>query len=155
MCCGLLICHYCAALIKKTSNKHTKCYRLCLTCWTRLFWNGLHRGAEPIPFYISTLWRRRKQCFSITKINLLMLFMKIINVFSENHMKSINKSCGQNVQRCNDGGNNERPVNLYQTTVQHLRRQSSSHSHAYMGDSPDNTSLPSAAVNLQIAHSQT
>jgi hypothetical protein len=41
---------------------------------------------------------KKTQHFTITKINWLTLFKKIIAVYSENHAKLINTLCGQNAE---------------------------------------------------------
>jgi hypothetical protein len=51
-----------------------------------------------IIFKNSARTAKKTQHFSVTKINLLMLFKKIIAVYSENHMKPINTLCGQNTE---------------------------------------------------------
>jgi hypothetical protein len=49
-------------------------------------------------YNIQYLQERKIQYICITKINLLMLFMEIIAVISENHMKLINALCGQTAE---------------------------------------------------------
>jgi hypothetical protein len=51
-----------------------------------------------ILFKNSVRTSKKTQPITITKISWLMLFKEIIAVYSEKHMKPINKICGQNAE---------------------------------------------------------
>jgi hypothetical protein len=74
-------------------------------------WTDRHAWSAVYVFILSTfckehiniqcLTSKKTQCVSITKINWLTLFRKIITVYSENRMKSINILCVQNSELLN------------------------------------------------------
>jgi hypothetical protein len=55
-------------------------------------------AARLIIFKNSVRTAKKTPHFTITKINWLTLFKKIIAVYSENHAKHINTLCGQNAE---------------------------------------------------------